>query len=347
MTLSGGWRPYLTKENESIITLPVGELLRVGVKRIFSDLYPLFYTYFLTKYLQKEKPDVLLAEYGITGVGVMEACRKTNTPLVVHFHGFDASHRPTIEQYRKEYKRLFEIASKIVVVSNDMAEQLITLGAPESKIINNPYGVETEKFYGGTPQNSEKLVLSVGRFAGKKAPHLTIKAFDKVLEKHPDAKLVMIGGGELLTASQKLVEELQLKHAVAILGVKTPDEIAEMEADTTIRWDMEDVEFIRELIEATNQHAGFSEGLIERFSQNWDSERITLLDSILLRMTIAELISFPEIPPKVSINVALDLAKRFSTDNSPAFINGMLDGIYTELQEQNLIQKTGRGLVDK
>ncbi len=127
----------------------------------------------------------------------------------------------------------------------------------------------------------------------------------------------------------------------------TPDEIAEMEADTTIRWDMEDVEFIRELIEATNQHAGFSEGLIERFSQNWDSERITLLDSILLRMTIAELISFPEIPPKVSINVALDLAKRFSTDNSPAFINGMLDGIYTELQEQNLIQKTGRGLVDK
>ncbi|MBK9249799.1 MAG: transcription antitermination protein NusB [Ignavibacteria bacterium] len=91
----------------------------------------------------------------------------------------------------------------------------------------------------------------------------------------------------------------------------------------------------------------FSEGLIERFSQNWDSERITLLDSILLRMTIAELISFPEIPPKVSINVALDLAKRFSTDNSPAFINGMLDGIYTELQTQNLIQKTGRGLIEK
>ncbi len=227
ITLSGGWRPYLTKENESIITAPAGELLRVGIKRVLSGWYPRFYTYFLTKYLQKEKPDVVLAEYGITGVGVMEACRKTNTRLVVHFHGFDASHRPTIEQYQKEYKRLFDIANKIVVVSNDMAEQLIGLGASSSKVINNPYGVETGKFYGANPQQAEKVVLAVGRFTGKKAPHLTIKAFDKVLEKHPDAKLVMIGGGELLASSQKLVDELGMKHAVRMLGVKSPNEVAE------------------------------------------------------------------------------------------------------------------------
>jgi glycosyltransferase involved in cell wall biosynthesis len=227
ITLSGGWRPYLTKENESIITIPAGELIRIGIKRIFSGLYPYFYTYFLTKYLQKEKPDVLLAEYGIVGVAVMEACQKTNTRLVVHFHGFDASHRPTIEQYRKQYKRLFEIADTIVVVSNDMAAQLIAMGAPESKVINNPYGVETQKFYGAKPQEAEEIVLAVGRFTGKKAPHLTLKAFDKVLEKHPDAQLVMIGGGELLASSQKLVEELKMKHAVQILGIKSPAEVAE------------------------------------------------------------------------------------------------------------------------
>lgn len=250
ITLSGGWRPYLTKENESIITIPAGELIRVGIKRVFSGLYPLFYTYFLTKYLQKEKPGVLLAEYGITGVGVMEACRKTNTPLVVHFHGFDASHQQTLEQYRNQYRRLFEIATRIVVVSNDMREQLIALGASEEKVINNPYGVETVKFFGGTPQKAEKVVLAVGRFAGKKAPHLTIKAFDKVLEKHPDAKLVMIGGGELLKDSQKLVEELQLKHAVAILGVKTLDEIAE--------WHRRARVFVQHSI--TNPENGDSEG---------------------------------------------------------------------------------------
>lgn len=227
ITLSGGWRPYLTKENESIITIPASELIRIGIKRILSGLYPNFYTYFLTKYLQREKPDVLLAEYGITGVAVMEACQKTNTRLVVHFHGFDASHRPTIEQYRKHYKRLFEIVDKIVVVSNDMAVQLIALGAPESKVINNPYGVETQKFYGANPQQTEKIVLAVGRFTGKKAPHLTLKAFDKVLVKHPDAQLVMIGGGELLAAAQKLAEELNMKHAVQILGIKSLADVAE------------------------------------------------------------------------------------------------------------------------
>ncbi len=227
ITLSGGWRPYLTKENENIITIPAGELIRIGIKRILSGLYPYFYTHFLTKYLQKEKPDVLLAEYGITGVAVMEACQKTNTRLVVHFHGFDASHRPTIEQYRKKYKRLFEIAETIVVVSNDMAAQLIALGAPESKVINNPYGVEAQKFYGANPQQAEKIVLAVGRFTGKKAPHLTLKAFDKVLEKHPDAQLVMIGGGELLVPSQKLVEEMKMRHAVQLLGIKSPAEVAE------------------------------------------------------------------------------------------------------------------------
>ncbi len=227
ITLSGGWRPYLTQNNKSIITIPAGELIRVGIKRVFSGLYSAFYTHFLTKYLQSEKPDVLLAEYGITGVGVMEACRKTNTSLVVHFHGFDASHRPTIEQYRNHYRRLFEIAFKIVVVSNDMAQQLIDLGAPESKVINNPYGVETQKFFGANPQQAEKIVLAVGRFTGKKAPHLTIKAFDKVLEKHPDARLVMIGGGELLQASKELIEALRMNHAVEILGIKTPDEIAD------------------------------------------------------------------------------------------------------------------------
>lgn len=250
ITLSGGWRPYLTNGGQSIFNFPVGELMRIVIKRVIPTLYPTFYTFFLKRYLLLMKPDVVLAEYGITGVGVMEACHKTKVPLVVHFHGFDASHRQTLEQYRTQYQRLFEIATRIVVVSNDMREQLIALGACAEKVINNPYGVETEKFFGGNPQKAEKIVLAVGRFAGKKAPHLTIRAFDKVLERHPDAKLVMIGGGELLKVSQKLVDELKLKHAVAILGVKTPDEIAE--------WHRRARVFVQHSV--TNPENGDSEG---------------------------------------------------------------------------------------
>lgn len=226
LTLTGGWRPYKTGTGQSIVRMPLAEPVRVGVKRVVSGLYPAFYTRFLTKYLLENRPDVLLAEYGPTGVGVMDACRKAGVPLVVHFHGFDASYKPTLEEYKDEYKQLFTEAKAIVAVSGDMAEGLVRLGADPAKVHRIPYGVETERFVGAEPAKAEKIVLAVGRFAGKKAPHLTIRAFDKVLERHPDAQLVMVGSGELLESCKKLVEELQLRHAVRFMGVLSADEIA-------------------------------------------------------------------------------------------------------------------------
>jgi colanic acid/amylovoran biosynthesis glycosyltransferase len=227
LTLTGGWRPYRTQTGESIIRLPLAEPIRVGVKRGLPILYPAFYTHFLTRFLKETKPDVLLAEYGPTGCAVMAACQRAGVPLVVHFHGFDAFHNQTIKDYQKQYRQLFEQAKAIVAVSNDMVEQLVRLGADPQKVHRNPYGVETAQFRGAQPEKAEKLVLAVGRFTGKKAPLLTIRAFDLVLNQHPDARLVMIGGGELFEDSKKLVAELQLKHAVELLGVKSAEEIAE------------------------------------------------------------------------------------------------------------------------
>jgi len=180
----------------------------------------------LTRYLKEKRPDVLLAEYGITGVSVLDACRAAGVPLVVHFHGFDATNRPTLAEYGTAYRSVFAYAKAIVAVSDDMVQQLIQLGADPAKVHRNPYGVETERFTGASPARAEKVVLAVGRFTGKKAPQLTIRAFDKVLEKHPDAQLVMIGAGELLDECQKLVGTLQLRHAVRLLGVQSPEEVA-------------------------------------------------------------------------------------------------------------------------
>ena len=126
----------------------------------------------------------------------------------------------------------------------------------------------------------------------------------------------------------------------------TTEQIAEIEADTTIRWEGSEVEFTRELIDATLQHAGYSETLIDRYAQNWDIERIALLDRILLRMAIAELMAFPEIPTKVTINEIIELAKRYSTDKSNVFINGVMDSVHEELKKVGSIQKSGRGLLD-
>jgi len=72
-----------------------------------------------------------------------------------------------------------------------------------------------------------------------------------------------------------------------------------------------------------------------------------LIDRILLRMGITELLFFPEIPPKVSINEVIEIAKEYSTSNSGKFINGILDAILSDLKLNSNLNKSGRGLIDE
>jgi N utilization substance protein B len=75
--------------------------------------------------------------------------------------------------------------------------------------------------------------------------------------------------------------------------------------------------------------------------------RIALIDKILLRMGICEILHFPDIPPKVSINESIEIAKNFSTAGSAKFINGILDAILAEEKKTGKLNKSGRGLVEE
>ena len=86
--------------------------------------------------------------------------------------------------------------------------------------------------------------------------------------------------------------------------------------------------------------------LIKPKLKNWDPDRIAALDMILLRMGICEFLYFETIPTKVTINEYIDLAKRYSTPKSGDFVNGVLDNILKDLKKKNLIQKSGRGLIE-
>lgn len=90
----------------------------------------------------------------------------------------------------------------------------------------------------------------------------------------------------------------------------------------------------------------FDQKIKERVS-NWEMNRIALIDRILLRMALCEILYFPDIPPKVSINEAIEIAKNFSTAGSGKFINGILDAILIEERSSGRLTKTGRGLVDE
>jgi len=85
--------------------------------------------------------------------------------------------------------------------------------------------------------------------------------------------------------------------------------------------------------------------IVERYTENWELSRIALIDRILLRIAICEMMYFPDIPPKVTINEAIEVAKRYSTGRSGQFINGILDAILLDLHKEGRLNKSGRGLV--
>jgi N utilization substance protein B len=78
---------------------------------------------------------------------------------------------------------------------------------------------------------------------------------------------------------------------------------------------------------------------------NWDPDRIAQLDNVILKIAIAELLYFPLIPSKVTLNEYLEIAKDYSTPNSNNFVNGVLDKLVKEFSQENRLNKTGRGLL--
>ena len=175
---------------------------------------------------RKHSVKAVLAEYGPAGVEVMYACAKANIPLIVHFHGFDAYRDDVLSHYGEQYKELFRLASKIVVVSEDMKSQLISLGCPIDKLELLTYGVDTEFFKQSDSSVERKDFIAVGRFVAKKSPESTIRAFSKVVEKHPNARLTFIGDGELKDAAVTCSKELKLQDNIDFRGVLTPSQVA-------------------------------------------------------------------------------------------------------------------------
>jgi N utilization substance protein B len=80
--------------------------------------------------------------------------------------------------------------------------------------------------------------------------------------------------------------------------------------------------------------------------QNWDAERVAIIDMILIKMAIAELMNFNSIPGKVTLNEYVEISKTYSTDKSKDFINGILDRLFKQLTDDQKIIKEGRGLLD-
>ena len=107
----------------------------------------------------------------------------------------------------------------------------------------------------------------------------------------------------------------------------------------------DDKKFAVQLFRKTIIHSDEFDELIQRNVKNWELERIANMDQLLIKMGLSEVISFQEMPIKVSFNEYIEISKYYSTQNSKVFINRVLDKIVSQYTREGKVKKVGRGLV--
>jgi N utilization substance protein B len=131
-----------------------------------------------------------------------------------------------------------------------------------------------------------------------------------------------------------------------IKTIRTFYDTGKLEFVEAYRDEDDDKDFAKRLFGQTILHNEEFEQAIGERTKNWEVDRIALMDILIMKMALAELITFPNIPVKVSINEYIDISKEYSTPKSKKFVNGVLDKLAADYKEKGKIVKTGRGLIN-
>jgi N utilization substance protein B len=113
-----------------------------------------------------------------------------------------------------------------------------------------------------------------------------------------------------------------------------------------LKKDKETFEFAKALTLKVVECSAEVDAMIRSRVEHWEFNRLAIIDKVVLRIAICELLYFDDIPPKVSINEAIEIARLYSTEKSDKFVNGVLDSIFNDLKKNSKMKKTGRGLLD-
>ncbi|MGB9774516.1 MAG: transcription antitermination factor NusB [Bacteroidota bacterium] len=146
---------------------------------------------------------------------------------------------------------------------------------------------------------------------------------------------------------RRIVRErvLQVLYAHELSKEPVDDIIASIMTDLVHQPDA--YAFARDLVHRVVEHQTEIDRTIQKRVTNWEFSRIAVIDRVLLRIGICEFLYFEDIPPKVTINEVIEIAKRYSTEKSGQFVNGVLDSVLADLRKEGLLQKSGRGLIDE
>lgn len=140
-------------------------------------------------------------------------------------------------------------------------------------------------------------------------------------------------------------DDLEFVSSMAAKTIKKIDENTSLVPLMSLFGNADDEEFAKRLLRKTVLRHKENLELIDKFTVNWELDRIAAMDILIMEMAITEILEFPTIPVKVSMNEYIDIAKFYSTEQSNVFVNGVLDKVIAHLRANSKIQKQGRGLI--
>jgi len=220
-----GWLPNQTYSGKSIYPFPLSQLaVRGSLRNLVPGLYRKIYQHYLKKFLRANQVDAFLANYGPLGTNIYEVCLALGIPYSIVFLGFDANEKKTLDTYRADYAAMLPKAQAVIVVAASMRANLESIAGPLSNIHVIPCGVDVTTFKPGAIKSERLTFISVARFAEKKGPIHSLRAFELVLKEFPDARLQMIGDGPMWEEAKAFVSEKGLAKNVEFLGAMSQAE---------------------------------------------------------------------------------------------------------------------------
>ncbi len=192
---------------------------------------------YFTATLRREKPAAVHAHYGPVGAAVAPSADAAGIPLTVSFYGIDASAFLSDPRHAARYRRMFQSASVVSVLSADMADRLASAGCPEGKIRIHHLAVDTETL---TPapveaRNRARVrIVSAGRFVEKKGMELLIDAFEKTISQGVDAELHLFGSGPLEKQAAARASACRFADRISFFGHRPRAEIIAAVRDADI-----------------------------------------------------------------------------------------------------------------
>jgi N utilization substance protein B len=264
---------------------------------------------------------------------LMEICKKESEFL----HKSSLKHLATPQERKPNEKFIKNSIFQILAENNSLSIALETRKI-DSWYLNDDYillllnAVKASKYYTDYMSNpatsfEEDRQLIADLFEEIIVPN------EKLYEFLEDDKLTWID--DIPLVNTQIIKQLKAMKPIMDDNFSVPK----------VYKDSDDKAFVKDLFRKTVlNEVELGKEFVDK-TPNWDSDRIAEIDTIILKMAICELLKFPSIPVKVTLNEYLELAKEYSTPKSSIFINGILDNLVKELEANKKLNKTGRGLL--